>query len=113
MTRPPCSEYHAESLGKGERAVAWSKDALTVFPSSEMSAPWVRFATAWGQDRKHSWKRCGLRRANTRPKVAWEGIPGDKVRKVWSHARVLLPKSPISWHPSPPDRSVHKAMTRM
>jgi hypothetical protein len=53
-TRPPCSEHHAESICKGEDAVARSKEALTVLPSSEMSAPWVSCATACVQARKHS-----------------------------------------------------------
>src|SRR4030095_14156107 len=64
-TSPPWAAHHAESLCKGEDAVARSKEARTVLPSSEMRVPLVRWATAWGQDKKHSWKRCGLRRANT------------------------------------------------
>jgi len=39
ITRPPWSEHHAESMCKGEEAVARSKDARTVLPSSETSAP--------------------------------------------------------------------------
>ena len=53
-TRPPCSEHHAESMCKGEAAVARSKDAFTVLPSRETRAPWVSCATACVQDRKHS-----------------------------------------------------------
>src|SRR5262245_6417591 len=33
-TRPPCSKHHAASLWKGDRAVARSKEAWTVCPSS-------------------------------------------------------------------------------
>src|SRR6266705_1540629 len=85
MTRPPLAEHQAESMCKGEEAVARSKEAFTVFPSSEISVPCVSCATAWVQDTKHSWKRWGLRRAKTRPNVSWEGIPCGKARKVWSH----------------------------
>ena len=53
-TRPPFYEHHAETIGKGEAAVARSKDAFTVLPSRETRAPWVSCATAWVQDRKHS-----------------------------------------------------------
>src|SRR6266568_8959770 len=112
-TRPPWSEHHAESIGKGEDAVARSKETLRVLPSSETSVPLVSCATACVQDKKHAWKRCGLRRAKTRLKVSWEGIPCGKAKKVWSQARLLLPKSSISWKPSPPVKSVHKAMTRI
>ena len=52
-TRPPWSEHQAESICNGEAAVARSKDAFTVLPSSETRAPWVSCATAWVQDRKH------------------------------------------------------------
>ena len=37
-----------------------------------------------------------------RPKVACEGIPGGKVRKVWGHACLLVPKRSLSWTPAPP-----------
>ena len=53
ITRPPWSEHHAESMCEGEEAVARSKDARMVLPSSETSAPWVSCATAWVQERKH------------------------------------------------------------
>src|SRR5262252_5879161 len=75
MTRPPFSEHQAESMCKKEEAVARSKEAVTVLPSRKTRTPWVSWATARVQERKHACKCAGLRRANTRPKVSCEGIP--------------------------------------
>src|SRR4029453_10975374 len=73
--RPPFSAHHAETIGQGEAAVARAKAAFPVLPSQETRAPWGSCATACVQDRKHSCKRRGLSRANTRPQVSWAGIP--------------------------------------
>ncbi len=53
-TRPPFCEHQAYSMCKGEDAVARSKDARTVLPSSETMAPWVNAAMARVQDRKQA-----------------------------------------------------------
>ena len=54
MTRPPLPEHQAASMWKGAEAVARSKEAFTVLPSRETRAPWVSWATARVQERKHA-----------------------------------------------------------
>ena len=112
-TRPPFCEHHAETICKGEAAVARSKEALTVLPSSETRAPCVRAATALGPGQKALLKTRGIETS----KDAAKGIVGrDTMRQSQEGLepwRLLLPKSSISWNPSPPVSRVHTAMIRI
>lgn len=70
-------------------------------------------ATARVQAMKQWPNAAGSRRAKSRPKVSWLGMPWGRPWKVRGHASLVRPNAAIAAHPSPPQITVHSAMVMM
>jgi hypothetical protein len=88
-----------------------SKLPRMLLPSTATRRPADSSTTDATQARKQRSNAAGSRRAKTRPKVSWDGMPPGRSRNVASHLCLQRPHSATCSHPSAPQTTAKIAIT--